>query len=134
MLKIPNFSLCDTQILRKIKFGNFRRSKYAILVIFEAFDFDFWENSTRETETAEEYQKLPKWKLYISLPRSVQCRCKPFLGLEIRVPNGYAMQIIRGIRTLCQPQLTKVIPLYFVGIDPPLKVRKYVFSFYCLFR
>ena len=30
VLKIHNFSLWDTGILRKIKFGNFRRSKSAI--------------------------------------------------------------------------------------------------------
>ena len=41
VLTIPKFSLWDTQIWRKIEFGNSRRSKSAILVIFEALTFDF---------------------------------------------------------------------------------------------
>ena len=44
------FSVCDTQILREIKFGNSSRSKSAILVILEALIFHFWENSTFESE------------------------------------------------------------------------------------
>ena len=50
MFEIPKVSLCETQILRKIKFGNFRMSKSAILVISEALPFDFWENSTFESD------------------------------------------------------------------------------------
>ena len=46
MLKIPQFSICDTQSLREIKFGNFTRSNYAIIVIFEALNFDSQQNST----------------------------------------------------------------------------------------
>ena len=49
-VKIPKVSLCDSQNLRKIKFGNFMRSKSAILVIFEATEFGFGENFTFESE------------------------------------------------------------------------------------
>ena len=40
VLDIPKFLRYDNQILRKIKFGNFRRSKSGILVILEALNFD----------------------------------------------------------------------------------------------
>ena len=45
LLKIPKSSLSDTQMLRKIKFDNIRRSKTAILVISEYQNLDFWEYS-----------------------------------------------------------------------------------------
>ena len=44
VLKIANFSVCDTQILHKVKFGNFEKSTFAILVIFEAFNFTTFES------------------------------------------------------------------------------------------
>ena len=36
------FSLCDTQILCEIKYGNLRRSKTAIFAILKVLNFDFW--------------------------------------------------------------------------------------------
>ena len=40
VLKTPKCSLCNTQILHGIKFGNFRSSKLAILGILEAMIFE----------------------------------------------------------------------------------------------
>ena len=41
MWKFKNFTA--TQILREIKFGNFRGSKTAILAILKALNFEFWD-------------------------------------------------------------------------------------------
>ena len=43
VLKITKLSLCDARILLKIKFGNFRRSKSAILVILKVLNLEFVE-------------------------------------------------------------------------------------------
>ena len=50
VLKILKSSISDTQILREIQFGNLRIYKTAILAILEVPSFDFWNNSTFETE------------------------------------------------------------------------------------
>jgi len=42
-------NLIATQILREVKFGNFRGSKTAILAILEALNFESGENSTFES-------------------------------------------------------------------------------------
>ena len=55
-VKIPKFSLSHTQILHKFKFDDFRKSKYAILVILEALNLDFRTNST--LESVKYYQNL----------------------------------------------------------------------------
>ena len=60
MLEMSKFSLCDIQILRKIKFGNFRGSKSAILVILEGLNFDFWENPTFESVKDDKNPKTLK--------------------------------------------------------------------------
>ena len=71
MLKITKFSLCDARILLKIKFGNFRRSKSAILFILEALNFDYEKIPHLNVLQIIKIPNLTKWKLQICLPRSV---------------------------------------------------------------